>query len=125
MNSHVCLFIIAGFICHSQKSVFEGVAQEALAECIQSLLSASDAIKSKKVAKLVRLVPSPIRNHITDHLQAIGAGDEVWPENKTINCSFNTLALYTQLCVLVYHVVRVSTHLHVSTHPHFYDLMAQ
>lgn len=36
----------------SQKSVFEGVAQEALAECMQSLLSASNGIKGKKVSEL-------------------------------------------------------------------------
>ena len=32
-----------------QKPVFEGVAQEVLAECVRSLQFASDAIKNKKV----------------------------------------------------------------------------
>ncbi len=33
----------------TQKSVFEGVAHEALAECVYSLQFASDSIKAKKV----------------------------------------------------------------------------
>ena len=32
-----------------QKSVFEGIAQEALSECVKSLCSASTAIEGKKV----------------------------------------------------------------------------
>ena len=32
-----------------QKPVFEGIAHEALSECMESLQSASDAIKNKKV----------------------------------------------------------------------------
>jgi len=45
-----------------QKPVFEGVAQEVLAECVRSLQFASDAIKNKKVRRhnWVRKWPSTI-----------------------------------------------------------------
>ena len=43
--SHVLL----SFLVHLQKSIFEGIAQEALSECVKSLCSASGTIASNKV----------------------------------------------------------------------------
>ena len=42
-------FIVYIICCLFQKPVFEGVAHEALSECMVSLQSASDAIKNRKV----------------------------------------------------------------------------
>ena len=44
------------FISVLQKSVFEGIAQEALSECVKSLQSASDSIEHKKVQNMHTLL---------------------------------------------------------------------
>ena len=41
--------LLSFVVFHLQKSIFEGIAQEALSECVKSLVSASGAIASKKV----------------------------------------------------------------------------
>ena len=48
---HVFFPCIVGFLVmfHLQKSIFEGIAQEALSECVKSLCSASGTMASKKV----------------------------------------------------------------------------
>ena len=48
-------------ISFAQKPVFEGVAQEALAECVRSLQFASNAIKNEKVyCAIIRIILFPI-----------------------------------------------------------------
>ena len=53
--THVCnilepvIEVTLPTVCPLQKSIFEGIAQEALSECVKSLCSASTAIESKKV----------------------------------------------------------------------------
>ena len=48
-----------------QKSIFEGIAQEALSECVKSLCSASAAIKNTKVIDCKACVTSYI--HLSQH----------------------------------------------------------
>ena len=53
-----------------QKSIFEGIAQEALSECVKSLCSASAAIKNTKVSDCEACVTSYI-HLLQPHLRII------------------------------------------------------
>ena len=55
VHFYFCLHLCHDCICplsFLQKSIFEGIAQEALSECVKSLCSASTAIRSIKVCSM-------------------------------------------------------------------------
>ena len=103
------------FISVLQKSVFEGIAQEALSECVKSLQSASSAIEHKKV-QVIHIQYKCIAYWFCSHIVSVYALSSLCiglksksptqlPQNTLHHTPCTCTSVCTYFCTLVIEIV--------------------